>query len=65
MRAATIDKLIWVFIFGGLLAMGLGLSLAGEASGLGRLLAWVGGLFALLGGVLIWVRSRMPQENDE
>lgn len=65
MRAATIDKLVWVCIFGGLLLVGLGLAVEGEALGLGRVLAGLGALFALLGGVLIWVRSRMPQENDE
>jgi phosphoglycerol transferase MdoB-like AlkP superfamily enzyme len=65
MSAAALDKLIWIFIFGGLLAVGLGLALQGDAGGLGRVLAWLGGAFALLGGVLIWVRSRMPAEKDE
>jgi vacuolar-type H+-ATPase subunit I/STV1 len=64
-RAATIDKLVWVFIFGGLLLVGLGLAVEGEARVLGRVLAGLGTLLALLGGVLIWVRSRMPEENDE
>lgn len=65
MRAATVDKLIWVFIFGGLLAVGLGWSTEGEATLLGRVLAGAGAFFALLGGALVWVRSRMAPENDE
>lgn len=65
MRAATIDKLVWVFIFGGLLLVGLGWAVEGDGRGLGRVLAGLGTLFALLGGVLIWVRSRMAPEEDE
>lgn len=65
MRAATIDKLVWVCIFGGLLLVGLGWSIEGEGRSLGRWLAGLGSFFALLGGVLIWMRSRMPQEDDE
>lgn len=65
MRAATIDKLIWVFIFGGLLLVGLGLAVEGEGRNLGRVLAGLGALLAVLGGVLVWVRSRMDPEKDE
>jgi hypothetical protein len=64
-RAATIDKLIWVFIFGGLLLVGLGLAVEGEGRYLGRVLAGLGALLAVLGGVLVWVRSRMDPEKDE
>jgi hypothetical protein len=64
-RAATIDKLIWIFIFGGLLLVGLGLAVEGEGRGLGRVLAGLGALFALIGGALVWVRSRMAPEKDE
>lgn len=65
MRAATIDKLIWIFIFGGLLLVGLGLAVEGEGRTLGRVLAGLGSLLALIGGVLVWVRSRMDAEEDE
>jgi hypothetical protein len=64
-RAATIDKLIWAFIFGGLLLVGLGLAVEGEGRGLGRVLAGLGSLLALIGGALVWVRSRMDPEKDE
>lgn len=65
MRAATIDKLIWIFIFGGLLLVGLGLAVEGEGRALGRVLAGLGSLLALVGGALVWVRSRMDPEKDE
>ncbi len=65
MRATTVDKLIWAFIFGGLLLVGLGLAVEGEGRGLGRVLAGFGSLFALIGGALVWVRSRMDPEKDE
>jgi hypothetical protein len=59
MSAARLDVLIWVLIYGGLLAVGLGVVLAREAVALGSTIAVVGGLVAAVGAVLIWVRSRM------
>jgi hypothetical protein len=64
-RAETIDKLIWIFIFGGLLLVGLGLAVEGDGLTLGRVLAGLGSLLAVIGGVLVWVRSRMDAEKDE
>jgi uncharacterized membrane protein HdeD (DUF308 family) len=60
MRAATLEKLIWVLIFGGMLLLTLGLFMH---RGGGDELAWVvmlvGALAVLVGVVLVFVRARM------
>ena len=35
MKATTIDKLIWIFLYGGLLGVGLGLSISRSDAALG------------------------------
>jgi hypothetical protein len=60
MRAATVEKLVWVLIYGGLLFGGLGLFVDREGSGLGIVMVATGALAVLAGIVLVWVRSRMP-----
>jgi hypothetical protein len=64
MRAATLEVWVWVLIYGGLLAVGLGLALQrqGDAA-LGWTLVLVGGIVAAVGVVLIWVRSRMKDDK--
>lgn len=59
MSVARLETLIWVLIYGGLLAVGLGVMLARESVALGATIAVVGGIVAAAGVVLIWVRSRM------
>lgn len=58
MRTALLDKLIWVLIFGGMLAGSLGLSMQRGGAALGWLVTVVGGVAVALGVVLILVRSR-------
>jgi len=62
MKSSTLDKLIWVFIYGGLLCVGLGLSVGRSDDALG----WnvmIGGLItAAIGALLVYVRSKM---NDK
>lgn len=58
---AWIERLVWILIYGGLLAVSLGLFLRlGGADGhlLGTVLLVKGGIAAAAGVVLIWVRSR-------
>lgn len=64
MRAATLETWIWVLIYAGLLAVGLGLALQrqGDAA-LGWTLVVAGGIVAALGVLLIWVRSRMKDDR--
>jgi hypothetical protein len=58
MRNATLDKLIWALIYGGLLTVGVGISVRNTLPG-ALWIALVLGLAATAaGGVLIWVRSR-------
>jgi hypothetical protein len=60
MAESTIDKLIWLLIYGGLLVGGLGLFVDRQGSVLGIGMAVIGAVAVLVGIVLVWVRSRMP-----
>lgn len=60
---AWIERLVWILIYGGLLAVSLGLflRLGGESGHLfGTVLMVKGGIAAAAGVVLIWLRSRWP-----
>jgi len=59
MKTSTLETLVWVLIYGGLLVLCLGLFVARRADALGTLLMAGGALTAALGAVLIFVRSRM------
>jgi hypothetical protein len=61
MRATTIETLVWVLIYGGLLLGGLGLFVDREGSALGLVMVVIGAVALLAGIVLVWVRSRMPR----
>jgi len=61
MRASTVETLVWVLIYGGLLLGGLGLFVDREGSALGMVMVVVGAVALLAGIVLVWVRSRMPR----
>jgi hypothetical protein len=57
-----LQQLIWVFIYGGLLTLVLGLSVERNDESLGFAMALGGGGLALLGAVLIYVRSRLKAD---
>jgi len=59
MKPSTIEVLIWVFIYGGLIVVGWGLSVQRSRSGLGLVLIGGGSVVAAAGFLLIYVRSRM------
>jgi hypothetical protein len=63
MKTSTVDTLIWVLIYGGLLAVGLGLYVQRTDSTLGTTVVAVGGVVAAIGFALIYVRSRMKDDN--
>jgi hypothetical protein len=63
MKTSTVDTLIWVLIYGGLLAVGLGLYVQRTESTLGTTVVAVGGVVAAIGFALIYVRSRMKDDN--
>jgi len=59
MNTSTIDKLIWTLIYGGLLGVGLGVSVQRSDDALGWAIVGAGGIATALGAVLVYVRSRM------
>jgi len=68
MKASTVDALIWVLVYGGLIGLGLGLSVQRTDAGLGFGLVVVGAVAAVAGVAFIYVRSRMkeiPQTKDK
>ena len=58
-RRALVEKLVWIYVYGGLILLGLGLSVRRSDAGLGWSIAAIGALVTVAGAVLIWVRSRM------
>lgn len=63
MKASTLDKLIWTLVYGGLLVVGLGLSVQRGDDALGWTLVMGGGLASAVGVVLVYVRSRLNDES--
>ncbi|NQW82068.1 MAG: hypothetical protein HQ445_12945 [Polaromonas sp.] len=61
-KLKRMQQLIWVFIYGGLLTLVLGLSVERNDESLGFVIALGGGGLALLGAVLIYVRSRLKAD---
>jgi hypothetical protein len=59
MKTSTIDVLIWVLIYGGLIVVGWGISVQRSNDGLGLSLIAGGGVVAAIGFLLIYIRSRM------
>ena len=60
---ARLQALIWVLIYGGLLTLVLGLSTERTDDALGWSLVVAGGGVAAAGFVLIYVRSRLKEEQ--
>ena len=61
--AARLHGLIWVLIYGGLLTLVLGLSVAPIDDDTAWLLIVAGGVVAAVGIVMIFVRSRMKVDS--
>ena len=57
--AARLDALVWTFVFGGLLVVGLGISLQRGGAPYGGTVAVAGALLVAAGVVLLWLRSRI------
>ncbi len=58
-KLARLHTLIWVLIFGGLMALVFGLSLQRYRPAAGMVFIVGGALIALIGAVLIFVRARL------
>jgi len=63
MRNTTLDKLIWVLIYGGLLTLCLGIFVLRTDAGLGWGLVTGGGVVAAVGAALVVVRARRPPDR--
>jgi hypothetical protein len=57
----TLETLIWLLIYGGLLVLCLAAFLRRSGAALGWVLMLMGGAAVLLGVVLVWIRSRRPR----
>jgi hypothetical protein len=64
LRVARVDVLVWVLVYGGLLAAGLGIALERDGQGFGWGVVGGGAAAALAGAALIWVRSRMSDPAE-
>jgi hypothetical protein len=58
---ARVGALIWVLIYGGMFAIALGVAMKRTGASYGALLFVGGAAAAVLGFVLVWVRSRMAE----
>ncbi len=59
---ARLEKWIWILIYGGLFILILGIATGRTDATLGWTMAVPGGIVALVGFVLIYVRSRLPNK---
>jgi len=62
MKPSTLDTLIWVFIYGGLLGVGLGLSVARGNDAVGYAIIAVGVIATAVGIAMVYLRSRMSDK---
>ncbi|WP_431276578.1 hypothetical protein ACQ858_10570 [Variovorax ureilyticus] len=61
---ATLEKWIWILIYGGLLVLVLGIATGREEPALGWAMAVPGAVVAAAGFVLIYVRSRLSDKKE-
>ena len=61
MSTEKIDKLIWTLIYGGLISIAIGMATESRDTATGWVLMSGGGIVAVVGAVLIYVRSRMKE----
>jgi F0F1-type ATP synthase assembly protein I len=62
MKLSTLDALVWVLIYGGMLGIALGLAVRRSIDTLGWGLVAVGGVMTAVGAALVVVRSRRRDE---
>jgi len=56
-----VQRLLWIYIYGGLLSIVLGTFLARSELTLARSMQTIGAVFVLIGVALIYVRSRLKE----
>ena len=65
MKPQTLEALVWVMIYGGLLIFIAGLAIHRDQSGVGRVMIAVGAVIAVLGFVGIYLRSLMRDDASK
>ena len=63
MKTRSLEKWIWILIYGGLLILGLGLSVGLRDEEVGSAIAWAGAVGLALGVLGIFVRSRLTTKD--
>jgi VIT1/CCC1 family predicted Fe2+/Mn2+ transporter len=63
LRLARLETLIWTLIYGGLLTLIVGASMGRSEEGSGAVVMLLGAIVAVVGVVLIYVRSRLREED--
>lgn len=59
MKASTVETLVWVLVYGGLLGLSLSVFVSRADGPLGIVLAVAGSVATAAGAILVVVRSRM------
>lgn len=59
-----VQRLVWIYIYGGLLSIVLGVFVARSDMALARSMQVAGAFFVLIGVVLIYVRSRLKETTS-
>ena len=63
MSSARIDTWVWVLVYGGLVVLGIGLTVQRSDGTFGWTIALVGALLIAAGALLVWIRSRTTADN--
>jgi len=63
MKTSTLETLIWVLIYGGLIVLSVSAFIS-HSDALATGLAIIGAVITAAGALLIWVRSRMKDEHS-
>jgi hypothetical protein len=62
MKIKRIQTWVWVFVYAGILTVGIGLTARHSDSAAGGAIALVGAALVAVGALLVWIRSRMPSD---
>ena len=65
MSAQRLETWTWVFIYGGLLLVSLGVFVKRADAGIGWALIAVGAVLAAVGVVMIFLRARLPETASQ
>jgi formate hydrogenlyase subunit 3/multisubunit Na+/H+ antiporter MnhD subunit len=61
-HAPLVEKLVWIYVYAGMILLGLGLAVQRNDTAIGWTMAGIGIASICVGIVLVYVRSRMKRE---